>query len=306
MSSTIQHKLLQLEIPVPEKCWEQIASDLNDTAFGFQFPARLKQLSIPAPHHCWDHISKELTTEPVLEEVSAKLLAAEVTPPSGVWASIQSQLDSKDLKPAGRRFSLLRYAAAAIILGILVFTGTKLFNSSTSKKEDTALVNPETKQADVSEKQPENSLPLTEETVVSSKEQDAKDEAALEASKNTYARLDVPTRKRTAIASQFHFSSYLRDEDISSHSNSGYEEALNATHNNATGRYIVLMTPDGHFIRMSKKLSSLICCVSGEEVDEQCKILVDKWRKQLAYSDAAHPGNFIDILSLVGSLQDNQ
>lgn len=306
MSSSIQHKLLQLEIPAPEKCWEHIASDLNDTAFGFQFPARLKELSIPAPHHCWDHISNKLTAEPVMEEVSAKLLTAEVTPPSGVWASIQLQLNSKDLKPAGRRFSLLRYAAAAVILGIVVVAGTKLFNSSTSKKEDTALVIPETTQPDVSEKQPENTLPLTEETVVSLKEQDAKDEAALEASKNTYARLDVPARKRTAIATQFHFSSYLRDEDISSHSNSGYEEALNATHNSTTGRYILLMTPDGHFIRMSKKLSSLICCVSGEEVDEQCKILVDKWRKQLAYSDAAHPGNFIDILSLVGSLQDNQ
>ena len=195
MSSSIQHKLLQLEVPAPEKCWNHIAGELDDAALNFQFPSRLKQLAIPAPAHCWENISSGLINEPAFQEVFAKLQNAEVIPPAGAWASIQSQLDNKNLKPAGRRFNLLRYAAAAIILGILVFTGSKLFNSSTSEKEDTALVNSETKQPEVSEKQPENTLPLTEESAVTSNEQDAKDEAALEASKNTYARRFVPARK---------------------------------------------------------------------------------------------------------------
>ena len=73
-----------------------------------------------------------------------------------------------------------------------------------------------------------------------------------------------------------------------------------------TDRYIMLMTPDGNIIRMSKKWSDLVCCVSGEEQDADCKDQLKKWQEKMAASSLApSPGNFMDILSLVNSLDEN-
>ena len=78
------------------------------------------------------------------------------------------------------------------------------------------------------------------------------------------------------------------------------------TKKNMDSRYIMLMTPDGNIIRMSKKLSTLVCCVSGEEQDADCKDQLQRWREKIACAPGTHsPGNFMDILSLVSSLQDN-
>ena len=72
-----------------------------------------------------------------------------------------------------------------------------------------------------------------------------------------------------------------------------------------TNRYIVLMTPDGNIIRMSKKLRNLVCCVSGEEVDKDCVDQMKKWREKIANPAATHtPGNFLDLLHMLNSLQD--
>ena len=68
----------------------------------------------------------------------------------------------------------------------------------------------------------------------------------------------------------------------------------------------MLMTPDGNIIRMSKKLCDLVCCVSGQEQDEGCKSQLKIWQEKMASSSVApSPGNFMDILNLVSTLQDN-
>jgi hypothetical protein len=72
-------------------------------------------------------------------------------------------------------------------------------------------------------------------------------------------------------------------------------------------RYVMLMTPEGSIIRMSKKLGDLICCVSGEEQGDGCKDQLKKWQEQMAMSSLApSPANFLDILSLVNSLDDTE
>lgn len=69
----------------------------------------------------------------------------------------------------------------------------------------------------------------------------------------------------------------------------------------------MLMTPDGQFIRMSKKLGDLLCCVSGEEQDPDCIDQMKRWRQKIAISNLTpSPGNFMDILNLVKSLQENR
>ena len=52
------------------------------------------------------------------------------------------------------------------------------------------------------------------------------------------------------------------------------------------------MTPDGNIIRMSKKWSGLVCCVSGEEQDEDCKNQIKKWQKKIATAYSSIPWQF--------------
>jgi hypothetical protein len=310
MDSNIQHTLLSLEITPPEGLWEKIAGELDDAASGFQFPNRLYSLNDTPPAAAWEKITQQLDEEQTAATLAKKLFIAEAEPPSTAWNKITKALDAEKeaALPEKRQLSpLLKYAAAAAVIGFMVWGGLQVFKPV--EQQVNSALNP-------------NSIPAAEivnhanagledasgNKIIShpeiSEEQAAKEDAALEASKKTYSRLDMPRAKKTGMASAFRFSNYMNADDISMHNNAGYEEALTGW-DIKPDRYILLMTPDGHLIRMSKKLSSLVCCVSGEEQDNQCRTQVDKWRKQLACSEASHAGNFMDILSLVGSLKDN-
>jgi len=71
-------------------------------------------------------------------------------------------------------------------------------------------------------------------------------------------------------------------------------------------RYITLLTPDGSFIRMAKRWGNLLCCVAGEEQDADCKNQLKAWQDKLAESSVlSAPGNFMDIVTLVNSLNDD-
>lgn len=307
--SSIQHKLLNIETIPPEGVWQKIAEDLDDAGSGFQFPNKLKELVITAPAETWGMIERSLDQEALAGSVSEKLYEAEAVPPAAAWNKIVTALDTtgKEAGSARRRVPpFWKYAAAAAILGFLAFGSLQLFNSGKTGMDTTTGDKPlpsiealthATAGIEVGTDNEDNAINT------SMDDQEARNDAALEASKKTYAKLNITAARKADIAAAFRFDDYISPSDINIHSSSGYEEALSADETGA-GRYIVLMTPDGHFIRVSKKLGSLLCCVSGEEQDKDCRSMVDTWRKQLACSDASHPGNFMDILSLVSSLQD--
>lgn len=312
MDKSVQHKLLNLETTPPEGVWQKITEALDDAASGMQFPKKLQELAIAPPVAAWEKIAASLDDETFDTPIAAKLYAAEALPPAGAWHKIQASLDSthEDVIPRRHRIpAFVKYAAAAVITGFFAFGALYLFNPGTKKADtDTAslkdvipvieAIDHANAGLDAANEEASNTMaPNTD-------EQEARNDAALEASKKTYAKLDITPSKKADIASAYRFSSYFDDARLDEHGSQGYEEALSPEETKAD-RYILLMTPDGHFIRMSKKLSNLVCCVSGEEQDKNCKSQVDKWRKQLACSDASHPGNFMDILSLVGSLKDN-
>lgn len=307
--SSIQHKLLNLETPPPEGVWQRIAGELEDAGSGFQFPDKLKELVIAAPAGVWGMIERSLDQEALVGSAAEKLYTAEAAPPAAAWKNIATTLDStgKETGSTHRRvLPFWKYAAAAAIIGFLALGSLQLFNTGKIDRNTAAGDKPiptiealthATAGIDLATDEVGNSANT------SMDDQEARNDAALEASKKTYAKLNITAARKADIAAAFRFDDYISADDINIHSSSGYEEALSPGENR-TGRYIVLMTPDGHFIRVSKKLGSLLCCVSGEEQDKDCRSMVDTWRKQLACSDASHPGNFMDILSLVSSLQE--
>ena len=305
MNTGIQYKLYNYEVIPPEGIWQKIAGELDDSALGQKFPASLYELTVPPPPAAWRKIAAALEEAVPVEGISAKLFEAEAIPPVSAWNKISTALDADKENATEKRRILpfARYAAAAVVIGLMTFAALKLFktektNNDTANKNipvNTPLI-PVTPEESII---PENTIDLNNPDA-----EEARNDAALEASKKIYASLDVSKKKRQNIASGFHFSSFTGTENSGDIINTAYTEIETAA-NSITDRYIVLMTPEGNFIRMSKKLSNLVCCVSGEEQDKDCKDQVEKWRKQLACSTAAHPGNFMDILSLVSSLQED-
>ncbi|HUR67380.1 MAG TPA: hypothetical protein VMZ03_13600 [Chitinophagaceae bacterium] len=306
MSSDIQYKLTNLELAPPKTVWEKIVADLDDSALEFQFPSRLNELSFTPPAAIWNKIETQLDRSVITENISSKLYSAEVIPPAATWNKIEAALfeEEKAIPQRKRIAPWVRYAAAATVIGFLAFGALQIFKpgkeNTGTPTAGTATTNGTTASPGTVQQPDKNNITPAD---LSDNDEDVKNDAALEESKNTYAHVDMTSQKKIAQLSDFDFSSF--SDDITEPGNSGYEEGLMLDEEDNGGRYIVLMTPDGHFIRMSKKLSNLVCCVSGEEEDAKCRSQVDKWRKQLACSPTPHPGNFMDIVSLLGSLQDN-
>jgi len=305
------NKLYNLEITPPDAVWNKISAELDDAELSSRFPSALYALEEAPPAQAWQNIAAALD-EPTFESAyAAKLSVIEVTPPATTWNKIQRALDTEHEAaiPDHRRLSpLLKYAAAAVITGLLAWAGYSLLNNKkemeTVAKKDPPAV-PEKKNTIVI---PTEEAAMNEPVVASdrtnstSTDDDARNEAALEASKKTYAKLDINTNSKIKEAANFYFgkSGTTRDLDF------GNENSI-PSHKKDTDRYIMLMTPDGNIIRMSKKLSNMICCVSGEEQDEECKDQMKKWQEKMANSSAGHsPGNLIDILSLLNNPEEDE
>jgi len=283
MSAEIQHKLLNYEQLPPEAVWEQIEQELNLAAGDQQLKEKLNGQQVDPPASAWSAIQAGLLSQ-TTEGISAKLLQAEVIPPASAWNSIEATLNERKV----RKLPVVRYAVAASLIGLLGFAAIRIFTPS-----PTAGIAGNQIKKETPVKKDIEPVPLVKETTsepVAVTTEDTRNDAALEQSKKTFAKLDLDRKQRSKIAANFRFSSVT-------------DQVIADNNMDIADRYIVLMTPEGNFIRVSKKLGNMVCCVSGEEQDKECKDQVDKWRKQIACASANHPGNFGDILSLISSLQ---
>lgn len=317
MSSGLQNKMYNYEVPPPPGVWEKIAAELDESELSAGFPRRLHAIRVEPPVHIWQSIAATLDEPAMVSDYSSKLYGIETTPPAGAWNKIKTTLDAEHetAVPEHRKlFPLLRYAAAAAIIGVIVFGAIQLF---TGKKNDIEV-------AKIME-QPKNDTiaPLTKETNTPGDNNIAatdpiSDDAALEASKQTYAKLDLSVTNRIKKQTVDFFADPVGLTNVFTELNpqETYRE-LHSSETNEAGpahndkkeslknRYIMLMTPDGNIIRMSKKLGGILCCVSGEEQDDGCKDQLKKWREKIAGSPSSSSGSFLDVLNMVSSLQEN-
>ena len=316
MSNGLQHKLLNIEVTPPATTWEKIAEALDESHLSDQFPAQLRAAEVTPPADTWQQIEAGL--QPAY---AATLLGMEATPPAGTWSKIEASLDEEPkVIPMRRRISpFVKYAAAAMLVGVMAFGGYKLFDSGAAPatEKNTAL------EEILSPSATENNTAKTNTDYNSSTEetlptQEQSDEMALEQSKHVYASVDVAAKRRMLSLDQELVSTPvspintvngiapentykdLECSDVHKPSFASINAALDMS-----SRYTLLRSPDGHFVRVSKKLGDMVCCVSGEEQDEDCKNQINKWQKKLANSPVTpSPGNFMDIVDLLHTLKD--
>jgi hypothetical protein len=241
------------------------------------------------PAGVWDKIAAALD-EPAneQEEYASKLYNFEIDPPVGLWQNIGSALDADNNRVATpvRKMPFLRYAAAAVLIAALAFGVFKWTGTGNIKPvaQNTGTITPST---DIPAARPTDPVATTDSPADDN---------------NKYAALD---KLGKANMNKLNKRRYSSSAAINAENAVYAYDDLNIE--NPAERYVMLMTPEGSIIRMSKKLGNLICCVSGEEQGDDCRDQLRKWQQKIAASSLApSPANFLDILSLVSSLDDTE
>jgi len=309
MSSGLQHKMLNYEIPPPTGIWEKISLQLDDAAMSHQFPALLKNAAITPPSFIWSAINNELDEESIEKLYAKKMALAEAIPPASIWDSIQTLLDEQNApaKSSPAKISpFLRYAAAAILIGLLAWWGIR-FLTSNSNSDELATSQPTTPSVIESPVTPVLVTPSDPPAPTIAKndlmEDEMRNNKALEASKKTYAKANTAETKLT-VAKNYYFSS--PSNTVTSRGLDDYDYFSYNRPISSGNRYVTLMTPEGNIIRVSRKLGDLVYCVSGQDQDQDCVEQVKKWQEKIANSTIAQsPDNFMDLFNLVNSLQNN-
>ena len=276
MSNTLQNKILNYEVMPPAGVWKKIEEALDESELAHEFPSRLYEAEVTAPVTAWNKITTAFNA------------GNEITIP-----------ERRKISP------LIKYAAAAVVMGLLAWGGLQLLNNQSGNNVVTkqGVLHVEKNSPELSTDQ---NINRTDENIASTGNNilsdDARNDAALEASKKTFAKLDMPVKSRVKeIASGFYFASSAGAGNIP-----GIIPNDEITTGNLANRYITLMTPEGNIIRMSKKLTDMVCCVSGEDEDKACKDQIKKWREKIICSPTCHTaGSFMSMLDLVEALQDN-
>ncbi|MET0637813.1 MAG: hypothetical protein ABWZ25_17415 [Chitinophagaceae bacterium] len=255
------------------------------------FQQRLYDHEVSPPTGVWDRIAAAMD-EKQSYTFSQKLYDLQATPPPAVWDRIGQLLDEEQqhVKPVVRRSVVqmfVRYAAAAAILAAVAVTAFLVFD----KRSNQGITDNEQQLI------PEDSATSAKDTPSALQPLSAPVTATVTPS--------APTRRVKASAAVYN----PRRNRVSETDNadSEYSNSLYAYEDHVptmAERYVMLMTPDGGFIRMSKKLGPLVCCVTGQEQDEQCKSQIKKWQEEIASSPVGQD-NVLDVLDLVNSLNNN-
>jgi hypothetical protein len=299
--SDLRDKLNNYEVTPPANTWDQITAALDEAHQTDQFPARLHAMEVNPPATAWDKIVSALDETDQVDKFPARLYSMEVNPPAVAWDKIAASLQ-QDQQPTAAivvnqpsRFKqYLRYAAAAVVIGAVAVGILRWTGSSSDDPTGPSIA---AKPAGPATTSPAQAAGTSTGTGLPANVVD--EEAKTITGEKLIARLDRPAKTTRRV-----------NADIQT---AVYNAAANKSRNLYTysdhvpsmaDRYIMLMTPDGNFIRMSKKWGNLVCCVSGEDPDADCKDQLKKWQEKMATSSITTSGNFIDILELVNSLDE--
>ena len=139
--------------------------------------------------------------------IGQKLEKYELSPPAAAWNKIAAALDAGEQTPVKKIRPWWQYAVAAAVvvtfgLGIVRLTQPAKITEETARHQESTPVS--------SPVNTDLSKDVLEELVSAapSENEDARNDAALEASKKTYAKLEYPAKKIAREVSGFYFNAY--------------------------------------------------------------------------------------------------
>lgn len=299
--SSLKDKMRNYEVNPPAIIWDKIAAALDGSCQENQFPSRLREMETTPPAGVWDKIAEKLDNNEDLK-FPERLHQMEVNPPTSVWSKIASELDQAE-KPAAIVISqpsgfkqILRYAVAAVLVGAIAFAALRWNGFSDKAVSGAQLATANTDSGSNNAASPIESGEVTNsENFAASTLQTGQTEKQIPGIDKPYKST---SSKRTTLVQN---AAYRNNHEKASSALYTYNDHVPPV----ADRYIMLMTPDGNLIRMSKKWGNLVCCVSGEDPEADCKDQLKKWQEKMATSALTNStGNVMDILNLVSSLDE--
>ncbi|PZR28212.1 MAG: hypothetical protein DI535_07350 [Citrobacter freundii] len=300
--SSLKDKMENYEVMPPANAWEKITAALDESHQQDQFPSRLLAMEVTPPAGAWDKIIAALDSDAEEAQYPSRLHAMEINPPSNAWNKIAASLETEE-KPAAiivnhpSRFrQVLRYAAAAVVIGAVAFGILQWTGSSDKSTTGTAIASVNTEQADK-----KNSV-ISSPTISSPDTSPSATTENNDQASRLIAKLDRPYKNSSRrITSSGVQNAVYSTSEVKRGGIYTYNDHVPST----ADRYIMLMTPDGNFIRMSKKWGNLVCCVSGEDPAADCRDQLKKWQEKMATSSlTTSAGNVMDLLNIVNSLDE--
>ena len=298
------------------------------------FQNKLQHFEVPPPPGMWDKISSQLDTEFTASDaqVGLKLENASIDPPAGIWNNISASLHNESLpteiKETGKTFPLVyrRFAAAAIVIGVLITAGVYLLQDKKTVVENSIV-----------QTVPEQSAPpapVTEKPAVSdtdntvliaqntkrpfpAKKLAAPSPSNVTGSDESFEHPDESaTTPEEAPLYELHTVSALQPVSVSGpplRDKKG-NIILDATLiSNPDDEYIIVTGPNGKQTRISNKFLSCLGYINAGIITSdndwraiRCKTQFEEWRKRLLSEPAFIPtaNNFFDIFELKDLLQE--
>src|SRR6218665_513702 len=301
--SSLKDKIGNYEVMPPANAWDRITAALDESHQQDQFPSRLQTMEVAPPAGAWDKITAALDIDAGEAQYPSRLQIMEIDPPADTWNKITASLDAEEKPTAivinhpSRFKQVLRYAAAAVVIGAVAFGILQWTGSSDKITTGTDIAKANPSQGD--KKTTAVAIPST---TIASPNSTASANTETEQTNTLIAKLDRSYKN----ASRRNNSSGIQNAVYSSaNDKQGGFYTYNDHVPSVADRYIMLMTPDGNFIRMSKKWGNLVCCVSGEDPAADCRDQLKKWQEKMATSSlTTSAGNVMDLLNIVNSLDE--
>jgi len=307
MSEELNRKLYNYEEKPPEKMWSRIAGALDEEADG-ELTQKLYNIEITPPPDTWNKIVTALETN-IQEEYPAKLYNLEITPPAETWQRISTSLDAEESLPqipSKRRLPLIRYAAAAAFIGAVAFGTVKFLNQKTDHSQATKIVLPQKNSQNNVPSEAQKNTPAQTTPLLSND---------LPKENLSFVKTNAVSKKRPPMVQASYMTQLAEVSSSTSNSSSpDFQQASlrgevpgNCSTISEADRYLNFINPDGYLIRISKKLADALGCFykNGNSREyNQCQEQIKKWGNKIAQSPASSPDNFLDILDIIKSAQD--
>lgn len=280
------HKLYNYEVSPPAEAWERIAQELDGVNEYRDISQKLQDLQVTAPALMWNKISADLDDQQLFNHIGKKLSDIAVAPPAGIWNKIESQLGQ--VLPAAHKPApviplntrIQKYAAAAVLVGLIITAGFFLVQRSSKDAEYiSARVNDNSKNHQQALADLSNPAPAVKHT------------APISHGSNVVNRPD--SARMTAAGTEAVVAGA-----VTTSKGNMYTTAVEKN-SEVDGRYIVLMTGDGNVVRMNKKVSGMADCIAGEDHSSECNDQIEEWQKEVASMPVlATPDNILGLLEL--------
>ena len=290
------------------------------------FQNRLYQFEENPPATVWNNILLALEQSPIPEEFPSKLYNYQTIPPPGVWQKISSVLyktgENKTAIPFITRIKpYYRYAAAAVLVGVITFLISFLINKQNIANVAVKQTVPAIKQESVSPLKTNDQVNIQKpgNAVISNHLPELyKKKLPTVAFSNQSKSLEQvmynkmlnpPINYSSPAALETNYSAYNLENDTEYLDDSPRAIRYDQSKISRINNYMVLLRPDGNIIRISKKFADMIGCMytpPSNISNENCHDQINSWRKKMAKSVVTpSQDNFMDILTLIKSLQDN-